>query len=361
MQRSESGGESACLTRRDLLPSCIRSPTMTLETAAPSVETTAIINSLNRLELLRGALTALTAALRQAPELKAAVVVYEAGSTDGSREFLETWQREHPEDRLEIVTPAPGAGTTFSDGVNDGCRAALQRFPGTRFLLLYETDNWIAGPLPLLQAREVLLVQPELAAAGWTSRRHTGQNTGYAMRFPRLLALVAGGPLTMRFGLEFPEKTTVQRTPGGVEWWRCDIAFTSPLLIRREAWEGTGGLDVAAFPFADCDLDWAWRCREMGFGGPAIVRSDAVVHDNRGQASAWSADRLLRLQRARMVLLKRHRGAWRVNAVKPLLFLRHVIESVLLRRAKRRGEPDAASRLKTRLGMLGSVWRDYRD
>ena len=333
---------------------------MTPESSTPPVEIVAVINSFNRLSLLREALEALTAALRQAPDLGGAVVVYEAGSTDGSREFLEAWARDQPTDRLEIVTPAPGAGTSFSDGVNDGCAEALRRFPTTRYLLLYETDNWISGPEPLRQARAVLEAEPGLAAIGWTVRKHSGQTTGYCMRFPSPLALAAGPTLNQRWELEVPRRVPVQRTPGGVEWWRCEVAFTSPLLIRRGTWERSGGLDVAAFPFSDCDLDWAWRCWKTGLGGQAIIPADTVVHDNRAQASAWSDDRMLKLHRARVKLLKRHRGWWNVNAVKPLLFLRHAAECVLLRRAERRGEPGAAGKLAYRLQMLRSVWWDYR-
>ena len=323
------------------------------------VELVAVINSFNRLPLLREALGALTEALRQAPALGGAVIVYEAGSTDGSREFLETWTREHPGDRLEIVAPAAGAGRSFSDGVNDGCAEAMRRFPSTRWLLLYETDNWIAGPEPLARAIEVLEAQPDLAAVGWTVRRHSGEAAGYGMRFPYPLALAAGMNLCLRLRLEAPEPAPVKRMAGGVEWWRCDIVFTSPLMIRRTAWEGAGGFDVAAFPFSDSDLDWAWRCRRMGLGGQAVVRSDAVVHDNRAQSSAWSEDRVAKFHRARLALLRRHRGGLRANAIKPLLFLRHGLESVVLAVASVRGRPGAGAKLAKRLEMLRSVWRGY--
>ena len=319
----------------------------------------AVINSFNRLPLLREALGALTKALRSG-NVPAGIVVYEAGSTDGSRELLEGWRREHPGDRLEIVTPAAGAGTSFSDGVNAGCAAALRYFPATRFLLLYETDNWIAGPEPLRQARALLEAQPELTTAGWTLRKHAGSvgGVGYGMRFPTLLALAAGNNLCLRLGLNGPNKTPWQETPG-IRWRRCDVLFTSPLLVRRTAWEKSGGLDAAAFPFGDCDLDWAWRLHKLGSGAQAVIQSDAVVHDNRAQASAWSDNRVVDLHRARLRLLQRHRGRW-VGIVKPLLFARHAVESALLLVAVGRGRPHAKRKLAKRLEMLRGVWRDYR-
>ena len=326
--------------------------------SGPPVKIVAVINSLNRLPLLREALGALTVAFRGDPLLGGAVVVYEAGSSDGSREFLETWACEHPRDRLEIVRPAPGAGTSFSDGVNDGCAAAMGRFPTAKYLLLYETDNWVAGPEPLRQACAVLEAQADLAAVGWTVRRHAGGAAGYGMRFPSLLGLAAGNNLVLRLGLDGANATPWEQTHGGVEWRRCDVVFTSPLLIRRGVWEKAGGFDAAAFPFSDCDLDWSWRCRRMGLGGQAVVRSEAVVHDNRAQASAWSDDRVVKFHRARLALLRRHRGWLGASLVKPALFLRHGLESAML--LAKRGQPGTAGKLASRLQMLRTVWRDYR-
>lgn len=327
-----------------------------MQTTMSTVELVAVINSFNRLRLLQEALGALTGALR-AGDIPAAVVVYEVGSTDGSREFLEAWRREHPDDRLEIVAPAPGAGTSFSDGVNAGCAEAWRRFPATRFLLLYETDNWVAGPEPLRQARALLEARPELAAAGWTLRKHAGSagGVGYGMCFPYPLAMVAGRNLCLRLGWESPNDTPWQETHG-IHWRTCDVLFTSPLLIRREVWEKSGGLDAAAFPFGECDIDWAWRVRKLGLGTQAVIRSDAVVHDNRAQASAWSDNRVVDFHRARFRLLRRHRGPW-VNLIKPLLFLRHALETALLLVGRRR--PDAKTKLAKRLEMLRGVWRGY--
>jgi GT2 family glycosyltransferase len=326
--------------------------------ADSAVELVAVINSFNRLPLLQEALGALMASLRK-EEIPTAVVVYEVGSTDGSREFLEGWRRENPGDRLVIVTPAPGTGTSFSDGVNEGCAAALRDFPAARWLLLYETDNWIAGPEPLRQARTLLEARPELAAAGWTLRRHKGSGggIGYGMRFPGPLSLTVGRNLCPLLGLERPNDDPWQKTRG-VTWRACDVVFTSPLLIRRAAWDEAGGFDAEAFPFGDCDLDWAWRCRKLGLGGQSVIQSDAVVHDNRLQASAWSDNRVVDFHRARLRLLRRHRGRW-VGIIKPLLFLRHLAEIALLLAAGHRW-PDPKTKLAKRREMLRGVWRDYR-
>ena len=129
------------------------------------------------------------------------------------------------------------------------------------------------------------------------------------------------------------------------------------MLIRRTVWEKSGGFDAEAFPFGECDLDWAWRVYKLGLGTQAVIRSDAVVHDNRAQASAWSDNRVVDFHRARLRLLRRHRGRW-VGVIKPLLFARHAAESALLL-AIGRNRPNAKTKLLRRLGMLRDVWRDY--
>lgn len=318
-----------------------------------AVELVAVINSFNRRELLQRAITSLAQALRQAP-FASAIVVFEAGSHDGSKEFLETWGKENPGDSLVIVSPA-GTRSSFSDGVNAGCAAALERYPNCQWLFLFETDNWLGGLRPLEQAVSLLRLQPRLAAAGFTVKRHDGAFCGYGMRFPGVLSLALGLNLSLRWNLDPPNESTWQ-TNDSVRWRTCDVVFTSPLLIRREAWEQTGGFDAEQFPFSDTDLDWAWRCAELGWK-IAVIASEDVVHDNLEQASAWSANRVLEFHRSRVRLLKRHRGN-RVSLIKPVLFLRHCAETILL--ACRSGsESSREAKLAKRRQMVRTVWRDY--
>jgi len=325
------------------------------EKLAHPVELAAIINSFNRRTLLEKAISALASSLRSLP-FGSAAVVFDAGSTDGSREFLNEWSAQYPDDRIETIRPAPDEATSFSTGVNAACARAIEKYPSVRWLLLYETDNWIAGPEPLLQARTLLGAQPQLAAAGFTVRLHSGTRCGYGIRFPSALSLAVGQQLTARWKLELPNYSPRRHT-AGVEWFTCDAVFTSPLMIRREAWEASRGIDERAFPFADSDVDWACRCARLGWQ-MAVIESDAVVHDNLAIASAWSANRVIDYHRSRLLLLKRHRGAW-VNLIKPLLLLRHVIESLLLMRSAAVNAV-AERKLEKRRELARSVWRDYK-
>jgi GT2 family glycosyltransferase len=239
--------------------------------------------------------------------------------------------------------------------VNTACGAALERFPECRWLFLYETDNWLAGVEPICQAISLLKAKPELAAAGFTVKRHSGTFCGYGTRFPTSMSLALGLNLSMLWHLDRPNNSVWQVT-AGIRWRTCDAVFTSPLLIRGDIWQRTNGFDAENFPFSDSDLDWAWRCAKTGWK-MAVIASEDVVHDNLAQSSAWSANRVIEFHRSRFRLLKRHRGI-QVALLKPLLFFRHFIETIVLA-CKTATDSSAQAKLSKRRQMLRTVWNDY--
>jgi GT2 family glycosyltransferase len=311
------------------------------------IELVAVINSFNRKELLQGALDSLAAALRKT-SFGSAIIVFDAGSTDGSVEFVENWRLHHPADNLLIVRPG-AERASFSEGVNQGCVTALERFPDTRWLLLYETDNCLLHVEPIQDAIALLESEPRLGAVGFTVRLQNGTPCGYGIRFPTAIAFALGQNLAFRWNLYRPNNSTWQ-TVNGIHWRDCDIVFTSPLLVRRKTWEEVGEFDSKCFPFSDSDLDWAWRCAEAGWR-MGVIETDAVIHDNLRQASPGSANRVIDFHRSRLRLLKRHRGV-EVAWLKPMLFVRHSLESLALLR----GDPE---KLAKRRQMLRTVWNDY--
>ena len=317
------------------------------------VELVAIINSFNRRSLLERAIGSLSEALGSM-QFGSAIIVFEAGSSDGSSEFLNAWRENHPADNLMVIEPVDDR-RSFSDGVNTAAAAALARFRRCRWLFLYETDNCLARPEPLEKAISLLEHEAELAAAGFTVKQHDENFFGYGMRFPTSISFLLGQNLAAGLNLHAPNNS-VWRLSDGIRWRTCDVMFTSPLLIRREAWEQTGGFDAVNFPFSDTDLDWAWRCARLGWK-MAVIASDHVVHDNLHQLSAWSANRALDFHRNRFRLLRSHRGK-HVALFKPVLFLRHLIETLVLA-ARAARDPTAKEKLSKRRQMLRTVWSDY--
>ncbi len=135
----------------------------------------------------------------------------------------------------------------------------------------------------------------------------------------------------------------------------CDIVYTSPLLVRADAWQSVGGMDARGFPFSDSDLDLALRLRAAGWRC-VVIADTGVVHDDLGEISEWSATRTIRFHAARFRLLRRHLGRIRFVAI-PLLFARHLIEWCIL---SLRSSARKKGKLETRGKLLRRVWSSYQ-
>jgi GT2 family glycosyltransferase len=320
-------------------------------------ELVAIINSLNRLPLFKMALPSLVSALTDL-NLACAVLIYDAGSTDGTMEWLKTYcqevQDKHPSLSINILRANTDEDTSFSAGVNKACTFAATTHPHVKWFLFYETDNWLFSSEPIKLASGLLEREKELAAVGFTVKKQSGRPAGFGCSFPTPLQFLLGEQVSHRLGLDKPN---LRR--GGFynrrNWYFCDVVYTSPLLVKRIAWEKSGGLDAKHFPFSDCDIDWSWRLCHLNWR-MAVLELDGVVHDNQAQLSSWSSTRVLQFHRARLRLLQRHYGSW-VNFLKPFLFLRHIIELLLISLLSVFGYPKQS--IGKRWILLKTVANDY--
>ncbi|TDN39580.1 glycosyltransferase family 2 protein [Hymenobacter sp. UV11] len=315
-----------------------------------------IINSFNRLSLLQECLEILNKWIPESTfKNRCAVVVYEAGSTDGSIEWLEkdTIKLHFP---IKVVLPNPGDDTSFAAGLNAGVSYAEAKFSGLKYLLFYETDNQILGPAPLSQALLQLATRERLGACGFTVRRHDGSPAGVGQPFPELLNFALGNNIVHHLQLEaIPYRW--QKSSDGIEFSEVDVVYTSPLLVRLDAWKVSGGLDPDRFPFSDCDVDWARRLRDLGWR-MGVVRSNEVIHDNRDALSGWSKSRALQNNRGRLRYFQRHSPLGLFAVWPGLLLLRHLVELVGTKLVVK--EPTRRAQLSSQfLGLLKSCPRKY--
>jgi len=324
--------------------------------ASDPVRLVAIVNSFNRRALLEASLPSLGSALRQLP-FGTAIVVFEAGSTDGSVEWLRMYQSSCVDPEIAILVPAPGEDSSFAAGVNAACRHAIRSYRELELLFLFETDNWIAGSEPIAVATALLNSHARLAAAGFTVTKRSGEPAGFGCSFPSVPQFLMGQQLTAILGLDRP-RLSAEPPCDGYRWGTCDVVYTSPLLVKRAAWEETAGLDAASFPFSDCDLDWCWRLQRSGWK-LAVIESKGVVHDNEDQASAWSFTRVLSFHRARLRLLQRHLHA-QASLLEAGLLVRHLLEFVALALASPLLSHPGGS-LRKRWLLITSVMRGYRE
>jgi GT2 family glycosyltransferase len=315
-----------------------------------------IINSFNRITLLKDCLSALSWIPHSELNHRCVIVVYDAGSSDGSIQWLakKVGTFGIP---LEVIVPAKGEDTSFSAGLNAGVEVAIKKYRSLKYLLFYETDNQILEAKPLLSALEQIEMRKGLAACGFTVSRHDGTSAGVGQPFPTLLNFALGKNLVHRFQLE-AIRYNWQTNIGEAEFSSVDVVYTSPLLVRVDAWNESGGLDAKLFPFSDCDVDWARRLKKLNWR-MGVIRTHAVIHDNLEAISAWSKSRAIQNHRGRLRYFRRHRPL-AVFIIWPfLLLIRHLMELIstlfLVKERERR------NRLSNQyFNLLRSSLRDYR-
>jgi GT2 family glycosyltransferase len=314
-----------------------------------------IINSFNRLQLLKNCLNALSWIPESDFSTRCAIVIYDAGSADGTLEWLAE-QRGTLGIPVEVIIPAKGDDTSFSAGLNAGVEAAIKKHFSLKYLLFYETDNQILNSKPLQDALEQIENRKRLAACGFTVLRHDGTSAGVGQPFPALLNFALGKNIVHRFQLEaIPYKW--ETNISGIEFTNVDVVYTSPLLVRVDAWKESGGLDAKLFPFSDCDVDWARRLRDLGWR-MGVIQTNAVIHDNLEAISAWSKSRALQNHRGRLRYFRRHRPMTIVIVWPLFLLIRHFLELTFTKIAVK--EPDRKLYLSNQFyGLLKSCYKKY--
>lgn len=319
-----------------------------------SVKLVAIVSSFNRKRLLVDAIQSLFDCLPRL-EMQCAIVVFDAGSTDGSIELLQQLAESSPMGlSMRLIVPQPGDDTSFSAGVNAATRVALDAFPDCEFLFLFETDNLLRSEKSVAAGIHLLRLVPEMGAVGFTVTKRDGRPAGFGCAFPTPLQFACGTHLCLMFGMGSP--TLDWQSTGGVEFAFYDVVYTSPLLVRLKSWVTTSGFDSETFPFSDCDVDWAWRMRKSGWR-MAVLKCDDVIHDNEQQISVWSTDRALHFHRARLKFFQRITDS-ALPELKVFLFLRHCLEYAFLMLLVACGRKNA-SLLNPRAQLIKTVFRGY--
>lgn len=287
------------------------------------IEISIIINSLNRFDLLKECLRSLSWISDSEFKESFSIVIYDAGSTDGTLEWLEN-NSEKFNIPINVIIPNKYDDTSFAAGLNKGVDYSIKNFENLKYLLFYETDNQILSSVPVKQALQELKEQNNLAACGFTVRKHNGKNAGVGSPFPTLPNFLMGKNIVHKFNFEaIPYKW--EKRDSGANFSLVDVVYTSPLLVKVEAWKQSEGLDAKMFPFSDCDIDWAKRLRILGwFMG--VVETKDVIHDNLETLSSWSKTRAIHFHQARLNYFKRYNPLTIYSIFPFLLMVRHLCE-----------------------------------
>src|SRR6185437_12903387 len=160
-----------------------------------SPEIAVIINSFNRFSLLQKCLTSLIENLNAGFKEKFVIVVFEAGSKDGSYEYIENIKNnQFP--HIDILTPGTN-GDSFSAGINDASFFAIKKYSASlRYLFAYETDNFLQGHKAFKNACDLLQAKPDIGACGFSVKKHDGRSASPGCPFPSTTSFVIGQQLT---------------------------------------------------------------------------------------------------------------------------------------------------------------------
>jgi GT2 family glycosyltransferase len=143
--------------------------------------------------------------------------------------------------------------------------------------------------------------------------------------------------------------------PEGYGGWKrdgarpIDIVTGCFLLITKALWDELGGFDPAFFMYGE-DADLCLRAAKRGYC-PMITPDATIVHYG-GRSERSKPDKIIRLLRARQMLIRRH---W--NAAAAPVGLALLKASILSRRIMHAIAPRSAGSEEQRLGKWASVWR----
>lgn len=275
------------------------------------------VQSYNRKALLETSISSFQSVLGNDSRFQ--LCIYDAGSSDGSIEYLNAFQNEFGTISFFVSKPSK---LSFSAGHNRLLREIDTVEKHNAFVLFFETDNAILDRKAIDKAIDV--TQSGAAdAVGFTPLKYDGSKAGYGGAFPKKSEFIIGQRAT-KWLCKKPSTQDRRKQ----EVFETEVAFTSPLLVRLDLLKSVGGFDERNFPFGHSDTDLCKRIYKAG-GRILVLRSSSFIHDNLDQASEWSNTRVRDYHRATFRLLEKHDGSFSI-VDRLSLIGRHAIELLVL-------------------------------
>jgi GT2 family glycosyltransferase len=267
-------------------------------------------------------LECIESALMHSPE-GTEIVVVDNGSIDGTAQAI---RERHP----SVVVDEAGANLGFARGVNRGVAEST----GAYVLLLNPDTIVQRGSLANLLS--FARVHPEYGLyGGRTLCRDGSVNAKSCWGAPTLWSLTC-----FALGLSTVFKGSRFFDPESLGNWQRDTVREVPivsgclLLMRRDQWDGLGGMDEAFFLYGE-DAEFSVRAAEHGLR-PVIVPDAVILHDV-GGSTPDTGHRMSMVMAGKTTMLRRSWGRTRAEVGICLLqagaWLRGVLERVTGRRA----------------------------
>jgi N-acetylglucosaminyl-diphospho-decaprenol L-rhamnosyltransferase len=247
-----------------------------------------IILSWNTRELLEKALRSLPPSNH---EMSLDVIVVDNGSSDGSAEMVRSLFPD-----VQLIESTENLG--FAKGINLGMEESRGEF-----LLLLNSDAELR-PVAIEAMVTLLQAQPDVGLVGAQILNPDSSLQASYADFPNLGRefLILSGIGRLLFGPWYPshgpDQARVLR--------QVDYVSGACLMIRREAYIDTGGLDESFFMYAE-EVDLCYRLLEKGW--QVWYQPEAkVIHRGGGSSQSIPIKRETDLYRSRVAYFNKHLG-----------------------------------------------------
>lgn len=268
------------------------------------------------------------------PDLSVIVISY--NTRDLTLEAIGSFYRNAPPLNFEMIV-------VDNDSHDGSAEAIAERFPEARLIRSKENLGFAAAnnyAATLTSGRRLLLLNPDTihldnaTGALWHFAERTPQRGIWGGRtlFPDHSPNPTScwGRITLwslfcsTFGLTALMKRSALFNPEGYGGWDrgderdVDIVTGCFLMIDRTLWEELGGFDPAFFMYAE-EADLCLRAGQRG-AQPGITPAATIVHYG-GASEVSTVDKVVKVMRGRMTLIRKH---WRAPAVTAAVAMLHL-------------------------------------
>ncbi|MEX2115985.1 MAG: glycosyltransferase [Bacteroidota bacterium] len=307
---------------------------------SPSLQLSVIIVNYNVREFLHHALTSLRKSMKG---IRGEVFVVDNASDDGSVEMVRT---RFPDVRLIVNKTNIG----FASANN----IALRRSRG-KVILLLNPDTVVQEDTMKVMLR-FFEDNPDAGIAGCKILNPDGSLQLPCRRsFPTawvalakisgLSSLFPGSRLFGRYNLTYlsPEET-----------YEVDAVSGSFMMMRREAYEGVGGLDESFFMYGE-DLDWCYRVQQAGWKN-YYVHSTQIIHYKGESTRRSSIDEIRMFYDAMHLFVQKH-----LHGSRPMTFVLRcgIVVSSWMAMIRQFLKPMGAALVDATLIVLGLMLAEY--
>lgn len=244
--------------------------------------------------------------------LQTEVIVVDNASTDGSVEMVHD---RFPAVRL--VANSHNWGFTVAN--NQGLAESRGRY-----CLLLNPDTEVVNSALATMVR-YMDAHPEVGALGPQLRYPDGSRQSSRRRFPT-------------FGTALLESTVVQ------EWWKdnrilrryhmadtpddavqpVDWLVGASLLVRRQVYEQSGGLDEGFFMYSE-ELDWCRRIKDAGWNVVYLPTAIIIHHEGKSSEQVVPA-RHIYFQSSKVRYFRKHHGTFQAEVLRWFLLATYVYQ-----------------------------------